>query len=228
MTNFCITQLSDIGYQGNAHTLSTELIFLPKNVDEWTKRVQLLAEELRHTLPCRNAMHSQAEYSDPVQTRVGYCIDGVITLLAENHHAIKGEWLVSDYITTFEETNMLPVTVSQDRRLLNQPQPGARITQYQYFVQRHQDEKPEPRYPSHTVNSPAEARLWVGMDINPWDGAHRDISLTDLGDDFANSVKAQYGFHLPDPATVTKISDLVFDAGANPLSFAADFPRGRT
>ena len=181
MTNFCITKLSDIGYQGDAHTLSEELRFLPNNIDEWTKRIHLLAEQLRRTLPCKNAMRSEAEYSNPVKKRVGYCIDGVITLLAENQRAITGEWLVSDYLTTVEpnQNNMLPVTVSQDQCLLDQPQPGAKITQYQYFVKRHQDENPEHRYPSHTVNSPAEARLWVGMDINPWNGAHRDISLTD-------------------------------------------------
>ena len=229
MTELGITQLLHIGYQGNAQTLSTELGFLPHNIEEWTRRINLLTNELRNAMPCKSAMRSEAEPPELQQMQISHCIDGVITSLAEKQHVIKGEWLVSDYLTEPGKngTNVPPVTVSHDRCRLNPPEAGTKlvITQYEYFVKREphdDDEKTSHRYPSHTVNAPPEARLWLGMDINPWNGDHHKIALKDLGTEFERTINTQYDVELPDAATITKISDLIFDAGANPLTLAAD------
>ena len=227
MTKPSMTQLFQIGYQGNAHTLENELRFLPHDVAEWTRRVNLFTNELRNTMPCKSAMRSEAKYTKLNQVHTSHCIDGVMTSLAEKQRVIKGEWIVSDYLTEPAKngTDTLPATVSLDRSHTNPPETGTKITitQYEYFVTRGpDDQKASHRYPSHTVNAPPEARLWLGMDINPWNGAHVQIELKDLGTALAQTIEAKYNVELPDAATITKISDLIFDAGANPLTLAAD------
>ena len=106
-------------------------------------------------------MRSVARTPENGNTRVGHCIDGVITAVAEREHAISGEWIICDYCADAAQQapTMMPRPVSDDGIRIDRKETGTGIssTRYRYFVNSpHADDVADPR---HNVNSPAGARL---------------------------------------------------------------------
>ena len=197
---------------------------LPPNAAEWRRRVRALTETLRTAHPGQGAMKTRTE-APGLPTVTCLCVDGVITTLAEREGAIHGEWTVSDYYPPGGIPNSeLPMRVSADNpRVMECPRDAtAAITCYEYCVTT-PDGAPDGRhYPSHNVNSPPQARLWFGMDVNPEDGKHRIIALSELGETFRDGVRRQYGAEPPPDATMPQINDSLFAQGVNPLAVVAD------
>ena len=203
-------------------TLIRERRYLPPSLNTWRKRVQLLSDNLRKTTPCRDAMRTRATGRS---TWNGYCIDGAITLTAERHGIVRGQWVVSDYSAhpETEEMPMAPRIISPDGTRLMTATPGtfSSVTKYEYHIPRHHADSDRP-YPSQTPNAPAEARLWLGLDATTPTGAHPEFLCNNLPAEALIHAQETYGVRFPDAASLPRLNDIIYAQGINPLPVIAD------
>lgn len=196
--------------------------YLPPSLSAWRQRIRLLSDNLRKTTPCRDAMRTTAAGSS---TWNGYCIDGAITVTAERQGIIHGQWVMSDYSAHPDTENppMTPHLLSPDGRTLLPAPSGtfSSVTRYEYFMPRHRAD-PERPFPSQSPNAPAEARLWLGLDLETPSGAHRDFICNALPPEAVRHVQENYDIQLPDAAQLPRLNNIIYDQNINPLRVIAD------
>ena len=220
-------------YEGNQATLDYELQFLPSSKNEWLRRISLLVDELRTLEPLSGALHASVGGKDY------YCIDGAIVKVAHENDALAGEWSDAGYyVITPEETGELDMSsVRQElaesgvgtitaipptgvERLLHD---GGEAVSFDYATSR---DLPEGlQYEEDQLDGPAappEARLWFGMDVEPFTGQPKIVDLLDLGRQFAYQVNDRYGIALPGASTTVGMNDKVGTTEVNPLRLFAD------
>ena len=210
-------------YWGTPESLANELKLLPPDTVEWKCRIGLLTRQLTAAKPCRNAMRIETRHPDG-SVELRHCIEGVITMTAEDNGAIQGQWVVSDYCADPAgfAPDMLPVPVTGNGARLGEPDASQECdaTQFEYYVQRDAAHT-EEHHRRHNPFSPAQARLWFGIDANPDDGKLRDIDLTKLSRRFRQSTTERWNIEIPDSGSMPEINNFLFDQGVNPLHFAA-------
>ena len=220
-------------YEGNQATLDYELQFLPGSKSEWLRRVSLLVDELRTLEPLSGALHASVGGQDY------YCIDGVMVKVAHENGVLAGDWTDAGYhVVHPSETDELDVdtvrrelaengvgtmTAAQPTGVEKLLQNGGEAVSFDYTTAR---DLPEGlQYEEEQLDGPTappEARLWFGMDVEPFTGKPKVIDLLDLGRQFAYQVNDRYGIALPGAETTAGMNDKVGTAEVNPLHLFAD------
>ena len=223
MTPFTTSKRPQNPYRGTAETLAIELKMLPPNTVEWRRRIGRLVDQLKAHRPCHNAMRTETRRTDK-SVEIRHCIEGVITATAEEDGAIEGEWVISDYCPDPAEfaPQMLPRPVTNGGTRLGPPDDDARceVTEYEYYVQR-DAARTEEKHRRHNPFSPAQARLWFGLDTEPNDGSSSPINLSRLSQPLRRSIDETRRPEIPDFATFPELNGLLFEQSINPLHFAA-------